>query len=533
MIEWGYAVSLLVAAAISLLVARLAWLRRSTRAARPLAFIMLAMSWWSFTYALFWLRLPPQGFFWLDATYLGLLAVPITLLAFVLEYIDRGSIFTRRLLALLLIEPVLTLILIWTDPMHGLFFGGRVEGLGTILSGGPWFYLHVAYTYGFILYCFGLITLSTIRHSGIYRYQNAAVLVGGAIPLVVNVLALIGASPFPNLDLTPITFTATGLIFAFALFQLGFLDLIPIARDRLIEQMEDAVLVIDAQDNIADLNAAAGALLGLSPSKSIGQEAEALLAPWPDLHEHLVHPSPKLEMMQFSDDQGRIIDMRITPLLDNRKKISGRLVVLRDISHLARVENELRDANLALSQKIAEVERLQVDLQEQAVRDPLTKLFNRRYLEETLGREIAKSKRTGEPISVAMIDVDHFKQFNDEYGHSLGDAMLQHLAVILKANTREADFVCRYGGEEFAVVLPGATEELALQRMEMCRTVFQTRPLNVNGQDLHATLSAGVALFPRDAEKPLTLLEAADRALYLAKERGRNRVVSAKEFMVA
>lgn len=529
MIQWGYAIALIVAAIISSVVAYIAWARRSTRASRQLAFIMLAMSWWSLTYSFFWLRLPPQGYFWLDATYFGVVAVPIALLAFELEFFGRGHLFTPRLLALLLIEPLITLILIWTDPWHGFFFGGRPEGLGAILSGGAWFYFHVAYTYIFLLYCFGLIALHTIRYTGIYRSQNVAVLVGGAIPIAVNILSLAGLSPFPNLDLTPITFTATGLIFAFALFRLGLLDLVPVARDSLVELMGDAVIVLDAKDNLVDINPAAFKLLGITAEKAIGQKSGVLLERWPELSKHLSTPSPVHNQMQVDGAHGRYLDLRITPMLDNTNRLNGRLIVLRDVSRSVQVENELRQANLALIQKIGEIESLQEQLKEQAIRDPLTGLFNRRYLEETLGREIAKSKRSGEPLSVAMVDVDHFKSFNDRYGHAMGDSMLQHLAAILTANTREEDFVCRYGGEEFAVVLPGAPEDVTLKRMEICRQVFATEPFALNGVSLKATFSAGISSFPHDAANANALLDRADQALYLAKQKGRNRVCSTSD----
>jgi diguanylate cyclase (GGDEF)-like protein len=135
-------------------------------------------------------------------------------------------------------------------------------------------------------------------------------------------------------------------------------------------------------------------------------------------------------------------------------------------------------------------------------------------------------KRSAETLCVAMLDIDNFKSFNDEHGHPAGDAMLVHLGKILRAHIREGDIVCRYGGEEFAVVLPSASLEIAIARMEECRRIFEATPLSYNGVELASTISGGVSIHPRDGDNAGALLDLADKALYLTKQTGRNRVLS-------
>lgn len=173
--------------------------------------------------------------------------------------------------------------------------------------------------------------------------------------------------------------------------------------------------------------------------------------------------------------------------------------------------------------------RLREKLRRQAIRDPLTGLFNRRYLEETLEREVRRAERARQNLGLLMLDLDRFKDFNDRYGHVAGDALLAAIAGFLEAHTRGADIACRYGGEEFLLILPDTSPEILRQRAEEIRSAVGDIVVQHEGRSLGgATLSAGVASFPGDAGDAPTLLRAADTALYAAKLAGRNRVMAAK-----
>jgi two-component system, cell cycle response regulator len=190
---------------------------------------------------------------------------------------------------------------------------------------------------------------------------------------------------------------------------------------------------------------------------------------------------------------------------------------------------ELR-ARLFAGERILGVQQQLVEAREaariQAIRDPLTNLFNRRHMEETLERELGRARRLRVALSVLMLDLDHFKRFNDRAGHPAGDAMLRELASLLQARTRREDVACRYGGEEFILILPGMTLEIARRRGEELRQAVGDFHMSYQGQPLgRITLSVGVACFPEHGTTGEELLGAADEALYWAKEQGRDRVV--------
>ncbi len=173
--------------------------------------------------------------------------------------------------------------------------------------------------------------------------------------------------------------------------------------------------------------------------------------------------------------------------------------------------------------------KLRETLRNQSIRDPLTGLFNRRYMEETLERELRRVSRVQRSLGIIMLDVDHFKQFNDTFGHDAGDVLLRELSGFLRAHIRGEDVACRYGGEEFTLILPEATLEVTQERAARLCTDVKHLHAQHEGQPLgNVTLSLGVALFPAHGDTRDAVLRAADAALYRAKRAGRDRVVAAE-----
>lgn len=187
-------------------------------------------------------------------------------------------------------------------------------------------------------------------------------------------------------------------------------------------------------------------------------------------------------------------------------------------------ERRLREANEQLQEGLANVRALQGTLEAMAFRDPLTGLYNRRYLDDALERELQRARRQGYPASVLVIDIDHFKELNDRHGHQAGDAVLTALASELHASVRADDLACRWGGEEFVLVLPTMSIDAAGERADALRADFARRAVRYRETNLRATVSIGVAAFPMHGATAAELIGSADHALYRAKSDGRNCV---------
>jgi diguanylate cyclase (GGDEF)-like protein len=172
--------------------------------------------------------------------------------------------------------------------------------------------------------------------------------------------------------------------------------------------------------------------------------------------------------------------------------------------------------------------RLREVLRSQSIRDPLTGLFNRRYMEESLEREMRRATRNDECVSLLMLDIDHFKQFNDTFGHQAGDTLLRAVGDFLSQRTRGQDVACRYGGEEFVLILAGAAADDGCKRAELLREELKQLTVLHAGQVLgRISVSIGTSAFPGQGATGEELLRAADEALYRAKAEGRDRVVVA------
>ncbi len=462
--------------------------------------------------------------FWAKLEYGGIATAGLLWFLFAYAYTLPHRPFSRRALALPWIMPILTVGLALTNEHHHLIWNRIVPSSSVptaplVYYHGPWFWLTVIASYALMLGGSGLLLRSLVRFPHVYRGQAVTLVAGIAAPFIGNALYVLGWVPEPGLDLTPVALTLSGLLWFWSLFRFRLLDLVPVAREALIESMIDGVLVIDRCGCIVDSNPAARRLLG--DGVLVGRDARALFTTSPEALALLRASGPAEIEVPAPGTADLYLEVRSIPLSTRGTKLPGLLVIVRDITV------RRRDA-AALRAQLAENLALQARLREEAIRDPLTGLFNRRYLGETLTRELARTAREGHPLALVLIDIDHFKALNDRFGHQMGDRALHEVGAALRKHTRAEDVACRYGGEEFAVVLVGASSAEAGAWAERWRRAVEQLRLCHDGAEITLTLSAGVASYTTGADSD-AMLQAADRALYDAKRGGRNRVMLAPE----
>lgn len=503
-----YSAGLLLAGLFCLLVGYMVQQRKPyVPGSVPLIVFLFALSWWDITYSIFWAGLPgPTPFFWLDITYLGAVTVPTAFLAFALQLAGLGEWLRRSLLAILFIEPLLVVLLLFTDPWHTLFFAGkRFDNSGMIIDAGPVFWANVAYSYLLLLAGLVLLVRKFFQSSGIYRRQLAVILAGVSLTWLNSIIFLVGLNPLPGADNTPFSFTLAALAFAFALVRYRLFELTPIARDALVEGMSDGVVVLDAQNRLVDLNPRAASLLAPGIPAPMGKSADQLFANWSGIPQALQDTRGSQIEITLEYDQ-LWLDVQVTPLHDRHGNFMGRLMVWRDISRL---------------------KQIQVELEELATHDPLTGLFNRRHFYQLAEQAMERSAANDQPLTLVMLDIDFFKQINDTFGHHAGDEALRMVARLCRASLRQEDIVARLGGEEFALMLDDTTLDQAVQLADRLRLTISANHFSVEGQQSACiTASLGAATWQPPAETLDNLMRRADQALYASKRAGRDQVTA-------
>ena len=345
-----YIIPLLISALMAAVLARLAWRCRPASGAIPLAFLSLAVCEWSLGYVLGMGSVDLAAkVFWAKVQYFGIVAVPPMWLVFALRYTNRERWLTRRNGVLLAITPLLMLLMVWTNDSHGLIWNSIK--LGTVgsttvlhLTYGAFFWVWIAFSYTLYLLGSGLLLHVLASSPSMYRRQALALLIGVLAPVGGNVLHISGQSPLPQIDLTNVGFSVSGLALFWALFRFRLLDIVPVARDTVIECMNDGLIVLDRQNRIVDLNPAAGRIIGRPVSQTIGRSAAKVLSRWPILFER--HRDARDAHAEVILDVGvaqRHFNLRISPLQHQSGRVTGRAVVVHDITERKQAERELRE----------------------------------------------------------------------------------------------------------------------------------------------------------------------------------------------
>jgi len=529
-----YSVTEFVTAVIALVVAILAWQRRVNQGALQLAMLMFAIFEWALCASLEAAAVEQSTkILWAQLEYIGAHTAPAFLALFALYFTQNEKMLTPRLKVLLFLPATITVGLAFTNQWHHLIWTGFAPGpLGSnslIYEHGPWFWIEIILIYAILLFATLFLIRNTVKMRGPYRFQTILILIASISPWVGAIMYLF-FNPFPGLDLTCISFAFTGMVLLLSILRFQLLDLAPIAREILVENMKDGVMVLDDRDRLIDFNTTAQILFSNLSITNLGKDINELLSDRKNVLENLHNSGDKLAELIMEDSPWQYIDIQTTSLLRKKDKMIGKLVIFRDATSRKLAEMALQQANQRLQTQLDEINNLQVQLRDQAMHDMVTGMLNRRYLEEILEKEIARAKREGYPICLVMVDIDHFKEINDTFGHKVGDQVLQALSTLLCRHIRKADIACRFGGDEFVLALPNLTKEIALQRTEVWRIAFQDMRLDSQGKEIHATISSGIAIFPEHGNNFDQILAAADKAMYAAKSAGRNRTVIAENY---
>ncbi len=627
----------------------IAWQRRQERSGYYFSLFTASLAFWGVMVMLGYAAKPLSlkiFFAVLDAW--GYRTADAFLLLFALCFAGYEHIAEKKWMKAIVVLHVLShALLASTNQWHGLTWKEFIpqDNNVVLFVHGPAMILTVVTGYLFALIDMTLFVIASFQGSNIIKRQARLLITAFLVQIFLNVAYNTDMFGMPGVDWTSIASAFTNVFVLWALSGQKLLDLTPVARNKLINNLSDGMIALDLKNRIIDINRSAAKILGSTEDALLGKKLEEA---FPRISAELKEAPEKEVKFELNIDDQRYYDALLSPLRDEWPKGQiGRMIILRDITerkqtelrllqlhkaveqspvsvlitnlqgnieyvnpHFTKLtgygldevlgknphtfqsshtsqeaydeiwktirsgrvwrgevwnkkkngesyceveiiapvidgdgnivnyiaikedvtaqkesETKLHEAYVKLEEQMSEIQALQSDLREQAIRDPLTKLHNRHYLKETLTRELSRAMRERYPVSFLLLDIDHFKRVNDTYGHAAGDFVLRDLADQLTEFIRTGDIVCRYGGEEFLVAFPNTKEQDAFLIADRLRESIQKSPIYVDHHMISITISAGISEFPTHGQYEALILESADKALYQAKRNGRNQVV--------
>ena len=452
-------------------------------------------------------------FFWVRFEHWGIQFISPLWLMFTLSIMGKWKKAPPLQIALLLALPAVALACSQTLGGLNLLHPNARLATGEVLSlfeydrGWP-IYLATALQSGFLVVSFALFSIGFVRGGPVPRVQTALYWFGSTVPWAGSLIYNSGNAPY-NIDVTPFLMSISVGFFMFGFLKVGILDIAPVARTVVFEDMKDGVLVIDRRGRVTDFNPGMGTILPSLRAIKAGVSVKTALAGYGELLGLLDREPPATIDFKPSDKpNASFYHVASARLKDKSGKDIGMLLTFHDMT---------------------EMKELQRRLEVMATHDDLTGLHNRRYLNQYAKAQIEEAKAFGCEFSLIMLDLDHFKRVNDTFGHSVGDEAIIAISEIFRQAVDGEDCVVgRFGGEEMLAILPRTDAAAARAVAEKARSAIACRRIPCEGVNLSLTASFGVSSLTPVCDTLKELLIAADIALYEAKNTGRNKVCSSR-----
>jgi diguanylate cyclase (GGDEF)-like protein len=674
-----YAFVLHVTTIISLGVVILLSRRRNAPGKAYLILLLIAVTEWSFSSGMEAASVGlAQKILWAKLEYLGAVSTPTLFMVFTFGYRQMTRFLSRRYFLLYSVIPLSALILALTNDWHSLIWNSFTPSLtepNTIIYGhGAGYYALIAYDYVVVLIAMGVLLQAWLQSKTPYRQRAGIILISAIFPVSSGLAYTLGLNLLPGLDITPISFLATGIILAFGVTRFNLFDLTPIARHVLIENMNDGILVVDAKDRIADINPPAENILAAKAVDVLGLPISDVLQTWGPLLKSIRDTGELQAEIVSKEAPPRYHDLLVKSLFNENNKLIGRLFAFRDVTKYRQAETKLsrqneelriierinlaitdgldmiqtiktlheqcsrmvpidlfyvalyndksalvtvplhyerghyqtgtlRDINerpgtigrviqtrqtLYLHDNIASVtaplnpsmlsenharsyvgiplmvrdkvvgvlsiqsyrpnayredqirmlerisvhaaialenSRLYSEVQRLAIIDELTGIYNYRGLMELGAREVERARRFNHPLSIIFFDIDEFRQFNNKYGHSTGNIVLQMVVQNCRTVLRAVDVFTRFGGDEFVAILPETDISGAESIAHRLSEAIAASTATTSDGKLKVSVSIGVAVLAEDTPDLKSLIDRANLAERQAKD-GRRSIVT-------
>lgn len=444
--------------------------------------------------------------FWNQIQYFGIPFFPPLWLVVSMLYTGRGKYLEGYKSVLLFAIPLITFLMRLTNGHHYLFYSKielqQTNGMNLmLLTKGPWYLVQTGYVLITLILC-TMIYFQRYRKSiGDEKIQFRLLFLASTLPYVALILVMMNLGGI-GIDYTALILPPCVFLINLALSRYNFLEIKVLARERVFEDSGAGLVLLNRFYHIVDVNEAGATFFRWMKTPLKENRLDKVLQGQPDILDCIRHSGEKVFHLEV-EGEVRYISVNARAI-QNKEETVGFLVTFEDVT---------------------EKELLRHKLIEMAGTDELSGLNNRRRFREHANEACQRAMRHDEKISVLMLDIDYFKKINDSFGHQAGDDAIRIFAEMLALTFRGTDIIGRMGGEEFAVIMAHADAEMAYRKAELFRRMVEEKTLNFDDQQVHITVSIGVAELNEATPNFDVLINRADNALYEAKRTGRNRTV--------
>ena len=499
---------LVLSGAILLVLSILVFQQRSSTLASSFAVTMFCAAIWNVGFAAEIISPSlDQKIFWANIQFIGIVFLPPGW--FVMSMFATGQ--SRRALKIippLMIIPILTLLLAWTNPYHHIFRQNpSINSVGVpfpvlVSDYSPYFYaVHAPYGYLLFLTSFFLLFRSWKQTPLIYRRQRSVLCISLLIPLLVDTLYVLGITPIPSFNFTSTVFTISGLLLSMNILKNHFLDILPLAYEAAITEMDVGVIVMDAPGRVSHLNPAAEKITGINGNRAIGADVTQI---FPALSPVRTSVLEHMEIAIPHGEDEHTYQVARSAILQRKNRLVGHVITLNDITDRVKLHQQ--------------IEKL-------SITDPLTDALNRRALVFYGEQEIQRAHRYHRNLTLILLDVDDFKGINDTYGHPSGDYVLKTIVQTIQKLIRANDFIFRYGGDEFIILLVETDVNEAQEPVNRIHQELEHVSVSA-GQDMPLQIQVSLGVTGLSADDNLEdMLQRTDQALYQAKSAGKGQTI--------
>jgi len=344
----AYSLALLMSGVAALLMSLIIF-ERTLAVVKWFSVTMLCSAVWAICYALeLSSHTLGQMLFWINLEYIGISFIPAAWIVFIIKFIGKDEWLTKRNYAIIFSFPVLALGFVWTNRWHHIHYSEvSVDGSGPFpllaITPGPWYHVHTIYFYFLLAWGMYLLINKFRKADAVYKRQNSSILIGALIPWSVNVIYLLGLRPYKHLDLTPYAFILTSIVIGFSLLKFKLFDVVPLAREKVIEGIREGILVLDSQGRVVDLNAPMKKFLQQYSSSIVGVQLDQIIPQEYKLHLLITrHASDNLDIKLKDAEGDRYFEVAITPLFENEAAFSGTLLIFWEITERKQAEEKLK-----------------------------------------------------------------------------------------------------------------------------------------------------------------------------------------------